>query len=105
MKFLNIASIHTEKFPTRKSSMTIEEKTLIQNLILNLKISHINQVWTTDITYINTKYDGTLYLISFMDLYSRRIVGWYLSRTQKATDVEVAFHIAFKNRKPLPGTF
>lgn len=103
MKFLNIASIHTEKFPIRKSSMTAEEKSLIHNLILNLKIIHINQVWTTDITYINTKYDGTLYLISFMDLFSRKIVGWHLGRTQKATDVEIAFHIAIKNRKPLPG--
>lgn len=103
MNFLNIKSVHSEKFPIRKSSMTAEEKMLIHNLILYLEISHINQVWTTDITYINTKYDGTLYLISFMDLFSRKIVGWYLGKSQKATDVEIAFHFAIKNRKPLKG--
>lgn len=103
MKFLNISSIHSSKFPYRRSTMSAEEKALIHNLILNLEITHINQVWTTDITYIHTKHDGTLYLISFMDLYSRKIVGWILSKTQKATDVVTAFNIALKNRKPLPG--
>lgn len=103
MKFLNIASIHSEKFPYRKSSMTAEERTLIHNLILNLNITHINQVWTTDITYISTKYDGTLFLISFMDLFSRKIVGWTLAKTQKTVDVEIALRDAIKKRKPFPG--
>ena len=62
MRFLNIASVHSEKFPMHNSSMTADEKALIHNLILNLEITHINQVWT-DITYINTIEDGTLYLI------------------------------------------
>ena len=35
----------------------------------------INQVWVTDITYIPTR-DGWVYLCVFMDLFSRRIVGW-----------------------------
>lgn len=103
MRLLNIASIHSEKFPARKSTMSAEERSLIHNLILNLPIIHINQVWTTDITYIKTKNDGTLYLISFMDLFSRKIVGWTLSRTQTAVDVEVALQDAIKKRKPLPG--
>ena len=103
MKFLNIASIHTEKFPFRISTMSAEERSLIHNLILNLKITHINQVWTTDITYISTVHDGTLYLITFMDLFSRKIVGWTLSRTQKALDIEIALQDAIKKRKPLPG--
>ena len=44
MRLLNIASIHSSKFPHRKSSMSAQEKALIHNLILNLKLSHINQV-------------------------------------------------------------
>lgn len=103
MHLLNIASIHSTKFPHRKSSMSALERALIHNLILNLELTHINQVWTTDITYINTKYDGTLYLISFMDLYSRKIVGWIISKSQKASDVIVTFNYAIKVRKPLPG--
>lgn len=103
MRLLGIESIHTKRFPRRKSRMTAEEKALIHNLILELDITHPNQVWTTDITYINTKYDGTLYLISFIDQFSKCIVGWHLSKTQKAVDVEVAFQMAYKKRNPLPG--
>lgn len=103
MRLLGIQSIHSEQFPIKKSRMTAEEKTLMHNLILNLNIVRPNQVWTTDITYINTIYDGTLYLITFIDYFSKRIVGWALCKSQKAVDVEIAFNDAIKKRKPLPG--
>ena len=83
--------------------MSDEEKALIVNLILNINITAPNQVWTTDITYIHTVYDSTLYLISFIDQFSKRVVGWYLSKSQKATDVSIALNLAIKKRKPLPG--
>lgn len=38
-----------------------------------------NQRWSSDITYIKTS-QGWLYLAVVMDLYSRRIVGWSMSR-------------------------
>ena len=38
-----------------------------------------NQIWLTDITYINTK-EGFTYLCTVLDLYSRKIVGWATSR-------------------------
>jgi len=103
MKLLGIQSVHTKFFPQKKSTLTAEEKALIHNLILNLEITRPNQVWTTDITYIHTICDGTLYLISFIDQFSKKVVGWYLSRTQSALDVEVALSNALKNRKPSPG--
>lgn len=103
MKLLGIESIHSAKFPYRKSSLTVEEKLLIKNLILNLNISHPNQVWTTDITYIHTKYDGTLFLISFIDQFSKKVVGWFLGTNQKTETIEIALHMAIKKRKPLPG--
>jgi len=37
-----------------------------------------NQVWVGDITYIPLAGGGFLYLAVWMDLYSRRIVGWKL---------------------------
>ena len=103
MKLLGIESIHTSKFPSKKSSLTAEEKIIKKNLILNLNITHPNQVWTTDITYITTKYDGTLYLISFIDQFSKKVVGWFLGRNQKTESIIIALNIATKKRKPLPG--
>ena len=39
-----------------------------------------NAVWCSDITYIWT-IDGFVYLTSIMDLYSRKIIAWTLSKT------------------------
>ena len=37
-----------------------------------------NQVWVSDLTYLRVG-RGWLYLVVFIDLYSRRVVGWALS--------------------------
>lgn len=103
MKILGIASIHSTHFPKHIPHMKDTEKALIRNLILHLDINRPNQVWTTDITYIPTIHDGTLYLISFIDQFSKKVVGWDLCQRQKATDVEHTLRLALKNRKPLPG--
>lgn len=49
------------------------------NLVQNLIPTVINQVWVADITYIWLLH-GFVYLASIMDLFSRRCVGWALSR-------------------------
>ena len=38
-----------------------------------------NQIWAGDITYLKTG-EGWMYLAIVMELYSRRIVGWSISR-------------------------
>jgi len=45
-----------------------------------------NAVWCSDITYIWT-YDGFVYLTSIMDLFSRKIIAWTLSKTMEVTCV------------------
>ncbi len=50
-----------------------------RNLIENLTPTAINQVWVADITYIWLLH-GFVYLASIMDLFSRRCIGWALSR-------------------------
>lgn len=52
-------------------------------LLKGLKITHANQVWCTDITFIPMK-QGFMYLTAIMDVYSRRIVGWSISNTMTA---------------------
>ena len=42
-----------------------------------------DQVWVSDITYLQTG-EGWLYLVAFMDLYSRRIVGWHIDKRMTA---------------------
>jgi putative transposase len=47
-------------------------------LLRNLSVISSNQVWCTVITYIPMKH-GYLYLTAYIDVYSRKIVGWGLS--------------------------
>ena len=58
----------------------------------NLLIRHYNPIrpnvaWCTDITYIWTYDDGFVYLTSVMDLYSRSIISWILTKTMDADEV------------------
>ena len=58
-----------------------------------------NQRWASDITYIST-HEGWLYLAVVMDLYSRRIVGWSMSRWMSRRLVLAALRMAIDAREP-----
>ena len=45
-----------------------------------------NAVWCSDITYIWTR-EGFVYLTSIMDLFSRKIIAWTLSKTMEVSSV------------------
>ena len=64
--------------------------------------SNINQVWTTDITYIATD-EGWLYLAVLIDMHSRAIVGWSMKEHMQASLVVDALRMAFFRRKPKAG--
>ena len=52
-------------------------------LLKNLKITHKNQVWATDITYIPMK-QGFMYLTAIIDLHTRYVLNWDISNTMSA---------------------
>lgn len=56
-----------------------------------------NEAWCTDITYIWTQ-AGFVYLCSVMDLFSRRIIAWSLSKTLDASSVVDAINLAKARR-------
>ncbi len=61
-----------------------------------------DSVWLTDITYISTR-QGTTYLCTILDLYSRRIIGWQTSRSMHVQLVLDALQQAIDLRDPSPG--
>ena len=71
-----------------------------QNLLeQNFAADAPNQRWAADITYIAT-HQGWLYLAVVMDLYSRRIVGWSMSRWMSRRLVVDALRMAVAARRP-----
>jgi putative transposase len=49
-------------------------------LLKGVKVIRPNQVWGTDITYIRL-HGGFVYLVAYLDWYSRYVVSWKLSTT------------------------
>ena len=68
----------------------------------NFVASKPNETWLSDLTYIKTG-EGWLYLVSVMDLFSRKIVGWNLSTSLEADGTIAALEMAVKSQKPGPG--
>lgn len=61
-----------------------------------------DRLWTSDITYIRTG-EGWLYLAVFLDVFSRRIVGWAMSHRIDDRLILRAFRQAWVQRRPSSG--
>lgn len=68
-------------------------------LLKNLEIKAQNQVWGTDITYIPVN-GGYLYLVAFLDLYSRFVLSWRLSNSLETEFCIEALEIALQHGPP-----
>jgi transposase InsO family protein len=67
------------------------------NLAPSLCLTHANQLWVADITYIGLP-QGYAYLAAILDAYSRRAVGWALSLRIDTQLTLSALHMALKER-------
>ena len=67
------------------------------NLLKSTKITGLNQVWASDITYIQLLHEN-IYLAVILDLYSRKCIGWELSRNIDSLLVLNALSKALDNR-------
>ena len=69
------------------------------NVIKDLKVVKLNQVWVSDITYIQLATGKMVYLATVMDRFSRRFLGWELSENIDALLCINALGMAFKERE------
>jgi putative transposase len=72
------------------------------NLLPGRTITGLNQVWVTDVTYIRIL-TGFVYLAAILDLFSRKVIGWAIS---KRIDQELcleALKMAVTERRPPRG--
>lgn len=67
-------------YPRPRLSMPGERERRYPYLLRHLAIEHVNQVWSTDITYIRLR-QGFLYLVAILDWYSRYVLAWEVSNT------------------------
>jgi len=72
------------------------------NLARRMVLSAINQLWVADITYVRLQQEF-IYLAVILDVYSRRVVGWSISRQLDRSIAQQALEAALKERQPEPG--
>jgi len=67
-------------YPKPHTTVANAEHRIYPYLLRNLAITHPNQVWSTDITYIPMQ-RGFMYLVAVIDWYSRYVLAWQLSNS------------------------
>ncbi|MCZ2438921.1 MAG: IS3 family transposase [Burkholderiales bacterium] len=101
MREHGIRARHKRRFKATtdsKHSMPVAPNLLARNFTPEAP----NQVWTGDITYIQTG-EGWLYLAIVLDLFNREVVGWSIKPRMTADIVTDALTMAWFRRKPGAG--
>jgi putative transposase len=75
---------------------------IFPNRARELIVDGPNQLWVADITYV-TILAGFVYVAVILDTWSRRVVGYAISRSIDARLTVAALHSAIERRQPPPG--
>ncbi len=100
MKKYSLMSCLKKMVKTRGEKAGI--KLYYTNLIRGMKINGPNQVWATDLTYIRLQREY-VYLNAVIDVYTRKIVGWAISRDLSHKFCLQALELAVRKYKPPAG--
>jgi putative transposase len=85
--------------PKPRTSTAHPEHHIYPYLLRNVPIERVNQVWSTDITYIPMQ-QGWIYLVAIMDWFSRYVLSWKVSITLEVTFCLDALSEALERTKP-----
>lgn len=72
------------------------------NLVPELQLNGLNQLWVADITYVRLR-ETFVYLAVVLDAYSRKAIGWELGDTLEASLALTALRRALAERVVAPG--
>lgn len=100
MRTMNLYAKGTRYHYRKYNRTTCEGRPNLLNQVF--KAEGKNRIWVGDITYIPTKTD-TLYLSVFLDIYSRKVVGWSMDTRIKDHLTVDAFCQAYGKEHPGDG--
>jgi putative transposase len=95
MELVGIAAI----YPKPRLSVPGEGHKVYPYLLEGVEVNRVNQVWSTDITYIRMA-QGFVYLVAVMDWFSRFVLSWALSVTREVPFCIEALERALRWGKP-----
>jgi putative transposase len=86
-------------YPKPRTSTPAPGHRIYPYLLRGLPITHADQVWSSDITYIRLA-QGWLYLVAILDWYSRYVVTWEVSNSLDSTFCIAALERALARAQP-----
>lgn len=86
-------------YPKPASSQAVPGAQVYPYLLRGVAITRVNQVWSTDITYIRML-SGFVYLAAVMDWYSRYVLSWEISNTLESSFCVTALERALVVAQP-----
>lgn len=105
-KFENLCFDHGFKLERPRAYRRTTDSTGVirfPNLILGIEFNGLNQAWVSDITYYQIE-DRFYYLTFIMDIFSRKIVGYSVSKRLLTIHTTIpALRMALQERKPSAG--
>ncbi len=95
MERMGIAAV----YPKPRLSQPGEGHKIYPYLLEAVEVTRVNQVWSTDITYIRMA-GGFVYLVAVMDWFSRFVLSWALSVTLELDFCLTALKRALRRGRP-----
>ena len=86
-------------YPKPRTTVPHPEHRVYPYLLRGVWVTRVNQVWSTDITYIRL-HSGFVYLVAVMDGYSRYVLSWALSITMEVGFCLEALNDALSRAQP-----
>jgi putative transposase len=86
-------------YPKPQLSQPGEGHKIYPYLLEGVEVRRVNQVWSTDITYIRMA-EGFVYLVAVMDWFSRFVLSWALSVTMELDFCVEALQQALRRGRP-----
>lgn len=80
MGIMGLSAVYQRPKTTRRN----KEHKVYPYLLRDLAVTHPNQVWCSDITYIPMR-RGFMYLVAVMDWYSRHVLAWEISNSLESS--------------------
>lgn len=86
-------------YPKRRTTWPAAGHKIYPYLLRNVEITRVNQVWSSDITYVPLL-RGWLYLVAVLDWASRKVLSWRLSNTLDGSFCLAALGDALSQGRP-----
>jgi putative transposase len=103
LRRLGLRALQPKAYVPRTTDSTHGQRCAPNLLLEQAPLTHANQVWVSDITYLPLASGNWVYLCAFQDSFTRQVVGWHVMATMPEELITSALRRALLARQPAAG--